>query len=50
MLRKMIKIDREKCNGCGACENVCESMTAGSIAPGATDRAIVVVPLDEWEA
>lgn len=43
-------VDEERCNGCGACENVCESMTAGSIAPGATDRAIVVVPLDEWEA
>lgn len=43
-------VDEALCNGCGACENVCESMSSGSIAPGATDRAIVVVPLDEVEA
>lgn len=40
----------DKCNGCGACEFVCISMTAGSIAVGATDRAIVVKPIDEGEA
>ena len=34
----------ERCNGCGACEYSCISMKSGSIAPGATDRAIVVVP------
>ena len=38
-------VDVERCNGCGACENACISLTAGAIAPGATDRAIVVVPL-----
>lgn len=32
----------DKCNGCGACESVCVSLKAGSIASGATERAIVV--------
>lgn len=41
----------DKCNGCGACESVCVSLKAGSIASGATERAIVVKPIDtiEWE-
>lgn len=42
-------VDEALCNGCGACENVCISLTAGAVAPGATDRAIVVVPLDSLE-
>lgn len=35
----------DKCNGCGACEAVCVSLTNGSrsIAPDANTRAIVVV-------
>lgn len=37
----------EKCNGCGACESVCVSLQNGSIAEGATDRAIVVHAIDE---
>lgn len=36
----------DKCNGCGACEAVCISMKAGSISIGATNRAIVVKPLE----
>lgn len=32
----------EKCNGCGACESVCVSLSAGSISDGATSRAIIV--------
>lgn len=40
----------DKCNGCGACEFACISMTAGSITAGATDRAIVVKPIDGAEA
>lgn len=38
-----------KCNGCGACESVCVSLESGSIAGGATARAIVVVPLGTAE-
>ncbi len=34
----------DRCNGCGACEFACISMKSGSIASGATDRAIIVVP------
>ena len=37
----------DKCNGCGACESVCVSLKVGSIAAGATERAIVVKPLEE---
>ena len=36
----------ERCNGCGACESACLSLTAGSVASGATERAIVVRSLD----
>lgn len=36
----------ERCNGCGACESVCVSLSNGSISAGATARAIVVKPLD----
>lgn len=35
----------ENCNGCGACEAACISLSAGSIAEGAKERAIVVRPL-----
>lgn len=37
-------VQPEKCNGCGLCENVCISLTSASVAPDATNRAIVVVP------
>ena len=37
----------DKCNGCGACENVCPSMTAGTPVAGATHRAIIVVARGE---
>lgn len=37
----------ENCVGCGACECVCVSMTAGSIATDATERAILVYPLED---
>ena len=36
----------DKCNGCGACESVCVSLKAGSIAAGATERAVVVRPVE----
>lgn len=41
-----------KCNGCGACEAACVSLTNGSrsIAPDADARAIVVAPSREGEA
>lgn len=43
MLRPVVVTDR--CNGCGACEAACESMSTGSIAAGADARAITVKPL-----
>lgn len=36
----------DKCNGCGICEFVCISMISGSLALGATDRAITIKPID----
>lgn len=39
-------VDASLCNGCGACESVCVSLQNGSIAAGAKQRAIVVVPQD----
>ncbi|MDR1082459.1 MAG: 4Fe-4S dicluster domain-containing protein [Coriobacteriales bacterium] len=35
-------VDESACNGCGACEFACVSMSAGSLSVGATDKAIVV--------
>ena len=46
MIRKIIHIDEDKCNGCGACESVCVSLQNGSISAGATERAIIVRPLE----
>ena len=46
MKRRIIEIDQNKCNGCGACESVCVSLQNGSISAGATERAIVVRPLE----
>ena len=37
----------DACNGCGACEHACISLSSGSLATGATDRAVVVVPESE---
>ena len=42
-------VDFDACNGCGACEYVCISLSSGSITVGATDRAIVVMPTEEAE-
>lgn len=39
----------EKCVGCGACEAVCVSLRNGSIAAGATGRAMTVRPCEEGE-
>lgn len=36
----------DKCVGCGACESVCVSLSAGSIVEGATERAIKVRVLE----
>jgi ferredoxin-type protein NapG len=41
----LVKLDA--CNGCGACEFACISLSAGSITTGATNRAITVVPTSE---
>ena len=47
MIRKIIQIDTDKCNGCGACQSVCVSQKEGSYTTGATSRAIIVVPESE---
>ena len=39
----------DRCNGCGACEAACVSLSAGSIVTGATERAIVVRSLETVE-
>ena len=41
------KVIADKCNGCGACEAACISLSAGSIVTGATERAIVIRPVEE---
>jgi ferredoxin-type protein NapG len=38
-------LNLDTCNGCGACESVCVSMQNGSISAGASERAIVVRPI-----
>lgn len=43
-------VNTQACNGCGACQNVCVSLQEGSIAEGATSRAIIVVPKSQLEA
>lgn len=35
------------CNGCGACEFACISMSSGSLTAGVIDRAITVVPVSQ---
>ena len=47
MIRRIIEINEEKCNGCGACEYVCPSMRAGSMVSGTAHRAIIIVNVDE---
>lgn len=37
----------DTCNGCGECEHACRSMTAGTPVPGATHRAITIVPVGQ---
>ncbi|MEE8715969.1 MAG: 4Fe-4S dicluster domain-containing protein [Coriobacteriales bacterium] len=37
----------DNCNGCGECEHACKSMTAGTPVPGATHRAIIIVPVGQ---
>ncbi len=44
-----VTVIADKCNGCGACESSCLSLTAGSVASGATQVAIKVVPLASLE-
>ncbi len=43
------RVLEDKCNGCGRCENVCPSMSNGSLSgtldEEITDRAITVVPV-----
>lgn len=37
----------DKCNGCGACQASCVSLSSGSIMHGAHTRAIIVEPIAE---
>ncbi len=41
---KVPVVDYDACNGCGACELYCISMSSGALIDGATDRAILVKP------
>ena len=45
-LHPRVYVIEDKCNGCGACESVCVSLQSGSIVSGATQRAIVIEPLE----
>ncbi|MCD8316479.1 MAG: 4Fe-4S dicluster domain-containing protein [Eggerthellaceae bacterium] len=38
-------VETDKCNGCGACEASCVSMSSGSIMSYRTSRAITVTPI-----
>ncbi len=38
-------VDFDACNGCGACERYCISMSSGALIDGAKDRAILVKPV-----
>jgi ferredoxin-type protein NapG len=40
-------VDLDACNGCGACEFACISLSSGSISSGANNRAIIVIPTAE---
>ena len=44
MVRKIIEIDREKCNGCGKCEQICPANVYQAYRGGRL-RGIVVRPL-----
>ena len=41
-----VRVVAANCNGCGACESACVSLKAGSIATGATERAVKIRPLE----
>ncbi|MCD8317009.1 MAG: 4Fe-4S dicluster domain-containing protein [Eggerthellaceae bacterium] len=42
-------VNDELCVGCGACESVCVSLQDASLSEGATQRAIVVYPMSDFE-
>lgn len=40
-------IIEDRCNGCGACESVCVSLTVGALASSASERAVVIRPIEK---
>ena len=47
MIRKIIQIDEEKCNGCGACASACHEGAIGMVNGKA--KLLVMTIVTAWE-